>query len=123
MKIKTFELKRPALDWAVAHCEGLLAFGYRTDGGRFAIENSDGTCDGFMPSTNWSEGGPIIEREGIMFEPLGGINICAYLRSRGKSGVIGLGESHLTAAMRCHVASQLGGEVDVPVDLTLGHLI
>ena len=39
--MKVSELSGFALDWAVAKCEGLLAFGYRkTD--RFIIELSDG---------------------------------------------------------------------------------
>jgi len=66
MKIKNSELKGPALDWAVAHCEG-----YR---GVESLTKPDPLDDGalehrwlreYSPSTDWTHGGPIIERERI----------------------------------------------------------
>ena len=56
MKIKVSELEGVALDWAVAKAEGLML-------GQIAIE---GVKNGFYnPTTNWAQGGPIIEREKI----------------------------------------------------------
>ena len=53
-KIKTSELTGAALDWAVAKCEGVkLKYGL-TDDERY--------------STDWSQGGPIIEREFISLD-------------------------------------------------------
>lgn len=110
--MKTSELNGAALDWAVAKCEGLLAFGYRTDGERLSVEDSDGNVEGFMPSTDWAQGGPIIEREGIALylENVSFPNIWGATDGYDKAE----GTTPLIAAMRCYVASKLGDEVDVP---------
>lgn len=70
MKIKTSELIGAALDWAVAKC-GLngrkwdkVHFGnFRVGCGKLYL-NSVVTFP-YSPSTDWAQGGPIIEREGI----------------------------------------------------------
>jgi hypothetical protein len=111
--MKTSELTGAALDWAVAKCEGLLCFGYRTDGERFAVELSDGEVEGFMPSTDWAQGGPIIEREEIELtrgsldsnEWVATIDLFEGDVMRESQS----GETPLIAAMRCYVASKLGG--------------
>ena len=106
--MKVSELEGVALDWAMAKCEGLLAFGYRkTD--RFIIELSDGEFEEFCPSTDWAEGGPIIEREKItIFQT--GKDWMGYIRHDTES----FGPTPLIAAMRCYVASKLGEEITVP---------
>lgn len=114
MKVKTSELTGAALDWAVAKCEGLLAFGYRTDGERFAVEDSDGNIEGFMPSTDWSQGGPIIEQQGIALYLYGDYQWNAHVGGRES-----VGPTALLAATRCYVVSELGDEVDVPDDLVV----
>ena len=119
--MKTSELTGAALDWAVAKCEGLLCFGYRTDGERFAVEDSDGNIEGFMPSTDWSQGGPIIEREHISLDQRdNGALVLACLNAPNDSELNEIwanGPTPLIAAMRCFVASRLGDEVDVPEEL------
>jgi len=59
--MKTSELQGAALDYAVAIGVGLVS----DETPRYAgnIEYS------FKPSTNWQDGGPIIEREGITITP------------------------------------------------------
>jgi hypothetical protein len=57
MKVKTNELSGQALDWAVAKCEG-----YQTLMRRGKLETLF-TENGWTPSTDWAQGGPIIERE------------------------------------------------------------
>jgi hypothetical protein len=111
MRVKTNELTGAALDWAVAKCEGLLAFGYRkTD--RFIIELSDGEFEEFCPSTDWAQGGPIIEREKItIFQT--GRDWMGYIRHDTES----FAPTPLIAAMRCYVASKLGDEVEIPEEL------
>lgn len=64
-------------------------------------------------SIDWAHGGPIIEREQIMFQSAGANGITAYLKSRGTSGVTAYGETHLIAAMRCFVAANLGDEIEI----------
>jgi hypothetical protein len=104
--MKTNELTGLALDWAVAKCEG-----YRLD---LAPEGS------YAPSTDWSQGGPIIEREGISVDRAG-LAWTADL-SDSVGGYIEHTESGptpLEAAMRCYVASKLGDEVEIPRELGL----
>jgi hypothetical protein len=115
--MRTNELSGAALDWAVAKCEGLLCFGYRTDGERFAIEDSDGQIEGFMPSTDWAQGGAIIESECITVEHAGvWIGRC-WKASDGDEQIEIEGATPLIAAMRCYVASKLGDEVEIPEEL------
>lgn len=121
--MRTAELSGAALDWAVAKCEGLLCFGYRTDGKRFAVEDSDGQVEGFMPATNWEQGGAIIEREGISICNLeaNAWEVEGWTASKGElwspSDDGWVSPTPLIAAMRCYVASKLGDEVELPEEL------
>lgn len=107
MQIKTNELTGAALDWAVAKCEGQDPLQYETAEGAWHTGN-------WLPSTDWSQGGPIIEREGI-----------ELFRNKERDqwygtqygGAKSYGPTPLIAAMRCYVASKLGDEIDVPGEL------
>lgn len=114
--MKTSELTGAALDWAVAKRE----FGVkhlRVNGGAVFLKNCDDLIP-YHPSTDWAQGGPIIEREGICFEfDVESELFTAYFPTKQGSAE-GVGETHLIAAMRCYVASKLGNEVDVPEELT-----
>jgi len=110
--MKTSELTGAALDWAVAKCEGLLAFGWKYDG-YLHVKLSDGTYDKFIPSTSLAHGGPIIEQERMEFDFDEDEQVF-----RAYDGVhAGVGPTHLIAAMRCYVASRLGESVEVPEEL------
>ncbi len=101
-KIKTSELTGAALDWAVAQIEsGAGPKQWRYFGRTF------------HPSTNWAQGGPIIEREEIRLDPPRSIAFW----SAEKNGYLLHGPTPLIAAMRCYVASKLGDEVNVPKEL------
>lgn len=152
--MKTSELTGAALDWAAAKCEGFtpgLVFGrgaVRVDGFWEKPCATGGTqgyvlshdwkrlhqqCEGppfnsftkmWSPSTDWSQGGPIIEREEICLEIHEGRHTrAAFYNMRtnfdGKAKGYGhaFGPTPLVAAMRCFVASKLGDEVDVPAEL------
>lgn len=106
MKIKTSELIGPALDWAVAKCEG------DTECVQFSPLASSKHY--FAPSKKWSQGGPIIERERILIEPHSQTEWCATYKC---PDAVFDGPTPLIAAMRCYVASKLGDEVDVPEEL------
>ena len=56
MKIKVSEATGPALDWLVAKCDGMQWL--------FEV-GGVGSPPGASYSTDWSQGGPIIEREKI----------------------------------------------------------
>jgi len=106
--MKTNELTGVALDWAVAKCE---------DEEVTMVKGQLETCwteNGWKPSTDWAQGGPIIEREGMTLSC--GLNKSYAMKSVGYL-VHEYGDTPLIAAMRCYVASQLGAEVDVPEEL------
>jgi len=80
-----------------------------------------GTIEDYYPSTNWSQGGPIIERERIqVFPHNGAMEWCGVARAQ-REGYVALltkdGPTPLIAAMRCYVASKLGDEVEIPEEL------
>jgi hypothetical protein len=71
-------------------------------------------------STNWEQGGPIIEREGITITHYGNDWEDAWSARKGDGhwkGKETYGPTPLIAAMRCYVASKLGDEIDVPEEL------
>jgi hypothetical protein len=124
--MKTNDLIGPALDWAVAKCMDLdVSIG---DDKVLVLKEHCQFCnatahDHWYPSTDWAQGGPIIERENI--------NLSAYeldddgntnpgwqaWPNYGMSDWYLSGPTPLIAAMRCYVASKLGEEVDVPEEL------
>jgi len=102
--MKTSELTGAALDWAVAKCEEIELTNYSGN----LIIRYDG--DGWQPSTDWLQGGPIIERERIELWGDGDEGWIAYDNLNPKQK----GPTPLIAAMRCYVSSKLGDEVEVP---------
>lgn len=119
MKMKTSELTGAALDWAAAKAAGQTYYGPAWT----------------KPSTDWKQGGPIIEREGILLRPIrkeghqmNGQWLAMYdetntgtmvqwVKRKDFPGHYRTGPTALIAAMRCYVASKLGDEVDVPEEL------
>ena len=103
---KTAELTGAALDWAVAKCEGVIN-GDDLDIG-FILER------GYTPSTDWAQGGAIIERERITIEWEGDPDSwCACIMADQEV----YGPTPLIAAMRGYVAYKMGDEVEVPEEL------
>jgi hypothetical protein len=113
--MRTAELDRAALNWAVAKCEeDILWLGNQPF---FRDVNNSGERVPFVPSTNWSQGGPIIEREKIRLN-YGVGEEGFYCEAYITAGTCQHGPTPLTAAMRCYVASKLGDKVDVPEELS-----
>lgn len=116
--MKTSELTGAALDWAVAKCMGhRVAENY---GSYIRIYLPDpkqaGYTLAFCPSTDWADGGPIIERERIEIVFNGeGWDAYDHLRHIPEEG-----STPLIAAMRCYVASKMGDEIEIPTELTKG---
>jgi hypothetical protein len=94
--MKVSELTGAALDWAVAKCIYEPDDVVICDGRVFAYDDA---TKGFNPSTNWAQGGPIIEREKMTLEWTGE-DWMAYIRHDEEY----FGPTPLIAAMRCYVA-------------------
>jgi len=117
--IKTNELTGAALDWAVAKCESLFLgedlFGLKP------IIAAPVFLQKFKPSSDWSQGGPIIERERIStaYEP--SMIYDDTCRWKAISAISDnehfYGPTLMIAAMRCYVASKLGDEIEIPEEL------
>ena len=116
MKIKTNELIGPALDWLVAKCNGDFALYHDIEEGhRFLNLWTDSAFLHY--SSNWANGGPIIEREGIALRPNGATWV-AYAKGKLVDIVYPMeGPTPLIAVCRCYVASKLGDVVEVPEEL------
>lgn len=96
--MKTSELTGVALDWAVFEVEfGTIAFEFTPQ---------------YRPSTDWSQGGPIIEREGVCLK-----RHAAWWTAYIEGNNLAQGTTPLIAAMRCYVASKIGGEIELPEEL------
>jgi len=111
--MKTSGLTGAALDWAVAMAENWA-------GADFEVKPY---------STDWAQGGPIIERECITVSALYAQKNPpspeyahgewgAYIPCGFNSEAAGRGPTPLIAAMRCYVASKMGDEVEIPQELT-----
>ena len=132
--MKTSELIDQTLDWAVAKCEEINSQICRTNScaeekqgiKTHAIKyNQTWNAQGlerwstYAPSTDWSQGGPIIEREKIDVQVSCVKGWAAYINNDELTADLyqGLGPTPLIAAMRCFVASKLGDEIEIPGEL------
>lgn len=131
MKVKTADLIGPALDWAVAQCKGfkkiyaMAAWSNKHGahgGPQVMVSNEEDSSFDYRPSSNWAQGGPIIERARIALrahdhdvqewsaEP--SINTV-----QTRLSAFSTGPTPLISACRCFVAARLGDEVDIPDEL------
>jgi hypothetical protein len=131
--MKTNELTGAALNWAVGVAEGIQWESDDTEVGLYHRRSrydrlvlgaldydimEDWGLTPYEPSTNWSQGGPIIEREGISVDRTGlawtadiSDSVGGYIEHTES------GPTPLVAAMRCYVASKLGDEIQIPKEL------
>jgi hypothetical protein len=116
--MKTSELTGAALDWAVALIE-FPSPDYEDDNRLVYVHGDDEFH--FAPSIYWTQGGPIIEREGMNLRGATSLEKmrwhCRNMECSGQRICSDTVQRHLIAAMRCYVASQLGDEVEVPEEL------
>jgi hypothetical protein len=118
--MKTTELTGAALDWAAEWAET----GVCQEPDDFVMRTADESR-----STNWAQGGPIIEREGLGIMQHNNIperpenRWCCVKYVGGmllnKPPLQMYGSTPLIAAMRCYVASKLGDEVEIPEELNV----
>lgn len=144
MKIKVSEVRDHVLDYLAAKAEGHeVWFGdwyaaYHSNCALKVSRNRAGTVDGlawvhcrgaYSPSTNWAQGGPIIDREDIdimhdrdrVFDPDERVEPFMAIKPfdpyHPDMSYVEYGPTKLIAAMRCFVISRLGEEVEVPEEL------
>lgn len=101
MKIKVSEASGPALDWMVAKCEGNLPLSY-DDWGQVWPHYS----------TDWSQGGPILQNHIGALEDFvdEGWTACCMGHSVD-------GNTPLEAVCRAYVTAKLGETVEIPDEL------
>lgn len=115
MKVKVSEASGSALDYMVAKCEGWpLTWDENTEDFFLGLWAPLCFLKEYTPSTNWQQGGPIIEREKIGTRPNGDGWVALHINPRVKAMT---GSTPLIAAMRCYCCSKLGDIVDVPGEL------
>lgn len=107
------------INWLVAKCEGLLK--YATQARNFyalclergGVAFTHGRT--YSPSTDWSQAGPLIEREKIetYYQPA----LDGWVARHEEN--LRYGPTPLIAAMRCFVASKLGDTIEIPNELII----
>ena len=147
IEVKTAELIGPALDWAVAETEGIQRFSMGNDWpgnsvvadaayrdrvlicnllGRLVVERG-GWSNEWSPSTDWAQGGPLIEKYQVATIPEAHDGQAGTECSEKWYAVIYYDggeqytaercDSPLIAACRAIVAANLGDVVSVPEEL------
>lgn len=114
MLAKTNELTGDALNWAVATCEGMFAEPWLWGDEQEVLMH-------YKFSTEWAQGGPIIEREGLgmwmySWNEQGEPEVGWIVEDKHGSNMQ-TGPTTLIAAMRCYVFSKLGEEIEIPTEL------
>ena len=128
--MKVSDLTGAALDYWVARADGFLggtvseavdAFNgerepivFTTSNGTLRVAKEESVVD-WLPSTDWSQGGPIMQRalisvlHGPVDDPNGVDYWTGFIRPSDDEGFDG--ETPLVAAMRAFIASKFGNEV------------
>lgn len=115
MKIRVSEATPVQLDWLVAKCEGVEYRYMESVGGDY---NGRWWWEVRKYSSDRTQGGPIVDREGIATQPSGHIHAWWACIGKPDEETLGYeGPTPLIAAMRCYVASKLGDEVEIPEEL------
>lgn len=111
--MKVAELEGVLLDYWVARAEGRPDIALDDDVGPVVRRDSlnESAGDWFEPSSNWAQGGPIIDRERMSLE-CDGVNFAGEWRACMPDASRGYGETPLVAAMRAYVASKFGDTVE-----------
>lgn len=119
MKIKTSDLTGTALDWAVGYIMGEKLH---------ILDRQIVWPEDYSPSTDWAQGGPLIEREKLTltydddwkYDPTDPEdNGERWMATNGDvyDSPCQYGATPLIAAMRCYVSFKLGDEVEIPEEL------
>lgn len=118
--VKVSEATPIQLNWLVAKCEEPVG-GYKA---WVQADLDKGVLHGERYSTDWTWGGPIIERECVATYASGACSVAPKNPDYWVAEILDTSEmitqygpTPLIAAMRCYVASKLGDEVEIPEEL------
>ena len=131
--MKTADLIDRPLDWAVAKCKGTTVEIHSVamiTARRLNVLSLEEAATLPPPkpylvipgkgnaafSTNWAQGGPIIEREKISLSYMNNFNAW-HAEIGDECDHNAYGPTPLIASMRCFVASKLGDDVEIPKEL------
>lgn len=122
MLIETKDLDGPAIDWAVGKANGWIDYPEDSieQGSLWHLEPAKAPFDKtllkshFSPSTDWAQGGPIIEREKMAIMLCESVGDWLADLSGTYKVFTASGPTPLVAAMRCYVTSKLGPVIDLP---------
>lgn len=131
MAMKTINVSEATelqLDWLVAKCKGLKLHRNALLGGQIKegwwVSGYYMDPNNWIPlsllnfSTNWSQGGPLKERQGISSGPAAGGGFWAGKCPINDGETLGMeGPTELIAIARCYVASVMGETIEVPEEL------
>ena len=106
IEVKTAELEGAALDWAIGKVEA----GDNWENEFFRL----GWLQRWAPSTDWSQGGLLIDEHRVLFGQHFGVFVATI---PGLAPTHAAGETHLIASCRVIVAAKLGDTVQVPAEL------
>ncbi|WP_432755327.1 DUF2591 domain-containing protein [Pseudomonas sp. WMBT8] len=124
VEVKTKDLSGVALDWAVAKAEGVaVVTDPNSPSCRQMVEDAEAIngwyC--YSPSTDWSQGGPLIEKHAVTLTPFaisfGGSPSYWLVQPWDQNCFPVCGSTPLIAACRAIAASVLGDTVKVPKEL------
>ena len=115
------DLEGAELDLWVVRALGLDGMVSAKDHAIYLADDPDGLWYQYSPSTDWSQGGPLIEKETIELKPGNAAPYCSVWWARHPSNgwkILESGPTPLIAAMRALVASVYGDEVQDQSDAT-----
>lgn len=126
IKVKVSELSGAALDWAVARAGGYawqLERGAYGSGFHVVVKLPEPSIDRqvvLKPSSDWAQGGPLIEKYRVDLSSPPSDTSQAGWDARVDDGHLLLwanGSNALIAACRAIVAAKFGAEIEVPAEL------
>lgn len=124
MLIKTAELSGAALDWAVAEAEYRAMYAKGEYIKQWVWEAHKAGENTHPYSTDWAQGGPIIDCLDMQFWKWGGgpreEMQCATIPTKEEYGTrltTYFGKTKLVAGLRAYVANKLGDEIEVPDEI------
>ncbi|MFJ7794624.1 phage protein NinX family protein [Pseudomonas sp. NPDC096950] len=120
--VKTCELAGAGLDWAVAKADGEQVVEFE---GKHSVIvgfrlNPIRAPGGYTPSTDWSQGGPLIFEHRVNLLEVSDDCWEAWVTGREDHRYKG-GDAPFVAICRAVVASQLGDAIEIPTELFTVH--